>query len=58
MNFDSLPNDKPAGFVVPEGPYKAKIVDPQMRQPKDTSKPMYLNFKLDLFDYRTREKVG
>lgn len=58
MNFDSLPNDKPAGFVVPEGPYKAKIVDPQMRQPKDTSKPMYLNFKLDLFDYRTGEKVG
>lgn len=58
MNFDRLPNDKPAGFVVPEGTYKAVIADAQMRQPKDTSKPMYLNFKLDLFNYKTNEKVG
>lgn len=58
MNFDSLPNEKPAGFVVPEGTYKGKISDAQMRQPKDTSKPMYLNFKIDLFDYKTGEKVG
>ena len=58
MNFDSLPNDKPAGFVVPEGTYKGVIADAQMRQPKDTSKAMYLNFKLDLYDYKTNEKVG
>ena len=58
MNFDSLPNEKPAGFVVPEGTYKGIIGDAQMRQPKDTSKPMYLNFKIDLFNYKTGEKVG
>ena len=58
MNFDSLPNDKPAGFVVPEGTYRGIIADAQMRQPKDTSKPMYLNFKIDLFNYKTGEKVG
>lgn len=58
MNFDRLPNDKPAGFVVPEGTYKGVISDAQIRQPKDTAKPMYLNFKLDLFNYKTNEKVG
>lgn len=58
MNFDKLPSDKPAGFVVPEGTYKGIIADAQMRQPKDTNKPMYLNFKLDLYDYKTNEKVG
>lgn len=58
MNFDRLPNDKPTGFVVPEGSYKGIIADAQMRQPKDTNKPMYLNFKLDLYDYKTNEKVG
>lgn len=58
MNFDKLPNDKPAGFVVPEGTYKGIIADAQMRQPKDTNKPMYLNFKIDLYNYKTGEKVG
>lgn len=58
MNFDRLPNDKPTGFVVPEGSYKGIIADAQMRQPKDANKPMYLNFKLDLYDYKTNEKVG
>ena len=58
MNFDRLPNDKPTNFIVPEGTYKAKISGAQMRQPKDPKKPMYLNFKLDLFNYKTGEKVG
>ena len=58
MNFDSLPNEKPAGFVVPEGTYRAKISNAGMKQPKDSSKKPYLNFKLDLFDIKTKEKVG
>lgn len=58
MNFDKLPSDKPTGFVVPEGTYKGVIADAQMRQPKDTNKPMYLSFKIDLYNYKTNEKVG
>lgn len=58
MNFDRLPSDKPTNFVVPVGTYKAKISGAQMKQPKDPKKPMYLSFKLDLFNYKTGEKVG
>lgn len=58
MNFDRLPSDKPAGFVVPEGTYEAIIVDPKMAQPKDATKKAYLNFKLDLYNPTSKEKVG
>jgi len=58
MNFDQLPDTKPAGFVVPEGTYKGVISDAKMMQGKDTTKPMYLNYKIDLYNYKTNEKVG
>lgn len=58
MNFDKLPDTKPAGFVVPEGTYKGIIADAKMMQAKDTTKPMYLNYKIDLYNYKTGEKVG
>lgn len=58
MNFDKLPDTKPAGFVVPEGTYKGVIADAKMMQAKDTTKPMYLNYKIDLYNYKTGEKVG
>jgi hypothetical protein len=47
INFNALSTNK--GFSVPEaGTYYATIESAEMKQPKDTSKPMYLNLKLKL----------
>lgn len=49
INFDSLPNNKP--YSVPSaGSYYATIESAEMKQGKDTSKPMYLNLRLKLKD--------
>ena len=49
INFDSLPNNKPFS-VPPAGSYYATIESAEMKQGKDTSKPMYLNLRLKLKD--------
>lgn len=49
INFDTLPSDKP--FQTPEpGCYIGLIEKAEMKQPKDTSKPMYLNLQIALTD--------
>lgn len=49
INFDSLPQENP--FALPKpGVYKAKIVEAEMKQGKDLSKPEYLNLKFSLTD--------
>ena len=47
INFDSLPGNKPFSTPVP-GTYYATIDTAEMKQPKDPSKPLYLNLKLKL----------
>lgn len=47
INFDTLPDNKP--FALPEeGTYIGLIEKAEMKQPKDTSKPMYLNLQIAL----------
>lgn len=47
INFDTLPQENP--FALPEpGVYKAKVVEAEMKQGKDLSKPEYLNLKFEL----------
>ena len=49
INFDNLPSDKP--FQTPDpGCYIGLIEKAEMKQPKDTSKPMYLNLQIALTD--------
>lgn len=49
INFQSLPKESP--FKLPEaGLYIATIKDATMKQPKDLSKPMYLNLRYELAD--------
>lgn len=49
INFDALPQDNP--FALPDpGVYKATVVDAEMKQGKDLSKPEYLNLKFSLTD--------
>lgn len=50
INFDSLPQENPFGLPKP-GVYLAKIVEAQMKQGKDATKPMYLNLKYELINY-------
>lgn len=49
INFDSLPQENPFGLPKP-GVYLAKIVEAQMKQGKDATKPMYLNLKYELIN--------
>lgn len=56
INFDALPNDRPFA-VIPKGRYLAKVEDAQMKTPKDTSKPDYLNLKYTLTDV-SGKKIG
>lgn len=50
INFDKLPQDNPYALAAP-GVYKAKIVEAEMRAPKnDPTKSDYLNIKYALFD--------
>ena len=49
INFNELPNSKPAGFTtIPKGRYLGTIEKAEMRQGKDTSKPPYLNIQWGL----------
>ena len=49
INFDTLPNTKPAGFsTLEKGRYKGIIEKAEMKQGKDTSKPPYLNITWNL----------
>lgn len=47
INFDKLPTESPNQLPKP-GIYKAKVVEATMKQPKDESKPLYLNMKYTL----------
>ena len=49
INFNELPNSKPAGFsTIPKGRYLGTIEKAEMRQGKDTSKPPYLSIQWGL----------
>lgn len=47
INFDNLPSDKPYGAAEP-GCYIGLIEKAEMKQPKDASKPQYLNLQIAL----------
>ena len=47
-NFDTLPKKNPNNIEA--GIYQFVVKTAEMRSPKDTSRPDYINVKLDLFD--------
>ena len=49
ISFDDLPNNKPNNTIA-KGSYYATIDIAEMRQPKDPTKPLYLNLLLALKD--------
>lgn len=49
ISFDDLPNNKPINTIT-KGTYYATIESAEMRQPKDPTKPLYLNLLLALKD--------
>lgn len=49
ISFDDLPNNKPIN-TINKGTYYATIESAEMRQPKDPTKPLYLNLLLALKD--------
>lgn len=55
IQFDKLPTSNPYGLPKPDI-YKAKIVEAEMRSPKDPSKPQYLNLKYQLTDHNGYSK--
>lgn len=59
INFNSLPTEKPAmGTIIAKGNYKVKIVKAEMKQPKDETKPEYLNLELDVTDIISGTSMG
>lgn len=48
INFDSLPNGKPVGAIIPKGRYFAKVESAEMKSPKDPAKPAYINLRYSL----------
>lgn len=49
INFNELPNTKPAGFTtIEKGRYLGTIEKAEMKQGKDTSRPPYLNITWNL----------
>ena len=59
INFNALPSDKPAGFVIPKGQYKAVVEKAEMKKPKgEVVKPDYLNLQFALSDLQTGAPVG
>lgn len=56
ISFDKLPNER-TNNVVPKGFYFGKIVNAEMKKPKDTSKPDYLSLTINLFD-KANKKIG
>lgn len=55
INFDTLPQDNPNALPA-DGLYKAKIMSAEMKQPKDMTRPMYLNLKYTLSDIKGNGK--
>lgn len=47
ISFDDLPTSRPTQ-VIPKGTYYATIESAEMKQPKDITKPLYLNMLLSL----------
>lgn len=59
INFNSLPTEKPAlGVIIPKGMYFGTIRKAEMRQPKDESKPEYLNLEIDVTDTVSQASMG
>ena len=58
INFDALPQEKPAGAIIPKGQYKAIIEKAEMKQGKDASKPPYLNLLFALSDKESGAPAG
>ncbi len=59
INFNSLPSEKPSvGTIIPKGTYRVKIAKADMRQPKDETKPEYLNLELDVTDEASMTPMG
>ena len=56
LNFNELPTEKP-NTTISGGRYKATVASAEMRHAKDTSKPDYLNLRLDIFD-KKNNKLG
>lgn len=52
INFDNLPTSVEGGFgaIIPKGTYFATIERAEMKTPKDTTKPDYLNLMLKIKD--------
>lgn len=59
INFNSLPTEKPAqGVVIPTGQYIGTIKKAEMKQPKDETKPPYLNLEIDVMDEASATEMG
>ena len=58
INFNALPQDKPAGATIPKGQYKAVIEKAEMKASKTEGKPPYLNLLYALSDIQTGAPVG
>jgi hypothetical protein len=57
INFDSLPTSIDGGFgaIIPKGTYFATIERAEMKTPKDTTKPDYLNLMLKIKDIQGKD---
>lgn len=59
INFNALPQEKPAtSFIIPKGQYLGTIKKAEMKQPKDASKPEYLNLEIECVDPTTSTPAG
>lgn len=47
INFDNIPDKNPTG-PIDEGTYRAKVVKAEMKQPKDVTKPMFLEVTFNM----------
>lgn len=47
INFDAIPDKNPTG-PVDAGTYKAKVVKAEMKQPKDVTKPQYMEVTFNI----------
>ncbi len=57
INFDQLPTSIDGGFgaIIPKGTYFATIERAEMKTPKDTTKPDYLNLMLKIKDIQGKD---
>lgn len=59
INYNSLPTEKPAqGTVIPTGQYIGTIKKAEMKQPKDETRPPYLNLEIDIMDEASATEMG